>query len=182
MENFKMKNKKQIVVSLFCFAILLASSVFPIVKANAFNKETAVMVKLTLPGGEWIQARVIGDAVLKIKNDRTGQLIGFSMQVLDEKSGTVRVKSLEFNGGNDSSFRELESLDVSFKSPKTTSVIQTTNIEVLAITQQVTEKQSGDAERLRPPECCVTCGEITACANCSVTMSCGSCHTELCPK
>ena len=117
-------------------ALMLMSAVFlPLVKANASAKETAVVVKLTLPGGKWIEARVIEDGFLKIKDIKTGQLIGFSMQVLDKKNGTVKVTALEFNNGNDGSFKELESLEVSFKSPKTTSVMQTTTIEILAIVE-----------------------------------------------
>ena len=177
-----MKRQKQIVVSMIGLALMLMSAVFlPSVKANASAKETAVVVKLTLPGGKWIEARVIEDGFLKIKDLKTGQLIGFSMQVLDRKNGMVKVTALEFNNGNDSSFKELESLEVSFKSPKTTSVMQTTTIEILAIVEQISEKDSGDVENLRPPECCVTCDGLQVCSNCRVTMSCGSCNTERCP-
>ncbi|HQZ81764.1 MAG TPA: hypothetical protein PLR83_00960 [Pyrinomonadaceae bacterium] len=176
---------KRIQAGLASALLLLASGVFmPAVKASVSTKETATVVKLTLPGGQWIEARVIGEGFLKIKNDATGQIIGFSMQVLDSKNGIVRVQSLESNDGTEGSFRVVESLDVSLKTPKTTSVMQAINVEVVAIVEQLTEaksKEPGEVGSLRPPECCVTCGEITACANCRVTMSCGSCHTELCP-
>lgn len=140
-----------------------------------------MVVKITLPGGRWIQARVVENGILKIEDQKTGQITGFSMQVLDKSSGTVRVKALEFNSGKGESFRELESLDVSLKSSKTTSVMPETNIEILAVTEQLTEKDSGETTSLRPSECCVTCDGLKVCSNCTVTMSCGSCNTDRCP-
>jgi hypothetical protein len=189
MEENQMHNQKRIVMSVVILALLLVSAVLlPLVKANASVKDTAVVVKLTLPGGKWIEARVIEDGFLKIHDEQTGRTTGFSMQVLNKATGTVRVKALDFSNGNENSFRELESLDVSFKSSKTTSVMDGTTIEVLAVVEQIPEKSSADAGKgsgevasLRPPECCVTCDGLKVCSNCRVTMSCGSCNTERCP-
>jgi len=177
-----MNKQKQVTTSVIGLALLLASLVVPFsIKANASAKQTAVVVQVTLPNGTWIKARVIENGLLKIEDEKTGQIIGFSMEVLDKSKGTVRVKALEFSGGSTDSFRELETLEVSFKSPKVTSVLPATNIEVLAIAEQLPEKGSGGSAELLPSECCVRCDGLRVCANCYVQMSCGCCNTDRCP-
>ena len=117
--------------------LLLCSATFlPQVRGSASTKETAVAVKLTLPNGTWIEARVIGDGLLKLEDEKTGQITGFSLKVLNKSKGTVKVTVLDLTSGGDGSSREMESLEVSFKSPKTTSVFPATNIEILGVIEQ----------------------------------------------
>ncbi|HEY0099988.1 MAG TPA: hypothetical protein VGB76_13650 [Pyrinomonadaceae bacterium] len=178
--------RKQITMFVASLALLLGSGTFlPQVKANASTKETAVVIKLTLPDGTWVEARVIEDGLLKLEDEKTGQTTGFSLKVLNKSKGTVKITVLDLADGSNGSFREVESLEASFKSPKTTSVFPATTIEILAVVEQIPEKAStrgrGETVSLAPSNCCIRCEGKTLCANCYVQMSCGCCNTDLCP-
>lgn len=180
-----MNNLRKITISLMSVVFLMNGMLLSQLNAAGFNKtEKAVIVKFTLPNGVWAQVRVIEDGYIKVADEKTGQITAFSVQVLDKKTGSVKIKVLQHSG---ESFNEIENFDINFKTQKSTSsFVAGTTFEVLSIVEQIpaesTEKQSTDTSSLRPPECCVTCGGLQICSNCTVTMSCGSCNTERCPQ
>ena len=67
--------------------------------ANLTKNETAVVVKFTLPNGVWAEVRVVENGLVKVKDQKTGQMTEFSVEVLDRKTGSVRVKILQSSGG-----------------------------------------------------------------------------------
>lgn len=131
-----MNKLKQVTVSMLSLIFLMNGLFLSQTNAGTFNKsDKAVIIKFTLPNGVWARVRVINDGFIKVTDEKTGQMTAFSVQILDKKSGSVKVKVLQPAG---ESFNEIESFDINFKTQKSTSSFAGgTNFEVLSIVEQI---------------------------------------------
>jgi hypothetical protein len=122
--------------------------------------------------------------MVRITNHKAGTEFAYFPTVLDEKNGIVSVKVYKIDRAAGSErLEEVEAVEVSFKAAKSTVNSPTYDIAV----ETVSRSASKAIAKIRPvgftslqevaQQCCVTCGEITVCSNCTVTMSCGSCCT-----
>jgi hypothetical protein len=131
-----MNKLKKISISVMSLIFLMNGMLLSQLNAANFNSaEKAVIVKFTLPNGVWAQVRVIEDGFIKVADEKTGQITAFSVQVLDKKTGSVKIKVLQPAG---ESFNEIENFDVNFKTQKSSaSFVAGTVFEVLSIVEQI---------------------------------------------
>jgi hypothetical protein len=150
-----------------------------------------VSLKITFSDGEWIQAGAIEGGIIRI--ERSGQGFAFSPFVRDVNKGLVEIVVSKITRQNETdSLEEIARLTVSSKSGSATMVNPSLSIQLLGIDKGA-DGASNDGLRfqsakycavrgssaMRQDHCCVTCGSTTACSIC-VTMSCGSCCTQVC--
>lgn len=179
-----MKNRRRL-MSISALAVMLASlSLFALPRGQAVGELQLIRLKLTAPGGQPIRACVIAGGMVKITDRKAGTEFAYFPAVLDEQRGVVSVKVYRVTGAGGERLEEVETVEPTFKSPKSTEHSPTYSVEV----ETIGRSASQGAAKVRPvgfnalddeggAQCCVTCGDLTVCSNCTVTMSCGSCCT-----
>lgn len=177
-----MKNKRSI-LSCIVLLTLISMGSGTLISGRPAREQLQVMhLKFTPATGGAIKACVIEGGMVKITNHRTGTVFAYQPTVMDESRGSVLVKVYQVTGPeSDEQLTEMETLDISFKGGKSTVKTPVYNIEV----ETLGKTASPDKSQSNPTtenngggsQCCVTCGDITTCSNCTVTMSCGSCCT-----
>jgi hypothetical protein len=134
-------------------------------------------LKVTYPNGNWAKAFVVPGGMLTTVDEKTELGFGFAPVVRSLEKRTVELKITRIEPG--SSFKEIESMDVSIGSPKT-SASSSFKIEVIALTKHYpndssTSFRSVGYSPLLFAQCCVNCGGQRICANCAVVTECGCC-------
>jgi hypothetical protein len=205
-----MKRKPQIIrfaVVTLMASLGLVSLLYAQVKTTSAPTKKVVL-KITYPDGEWLQAGATEGSVIRIERD--GKVFGFTPTVRDAGNGIVEIKvsRITTSQGTDVA-EEVGKLVVNSKSPSTTTTDPAFTIQLLRIEKApegvgkgtvartgtctsgnraaTMQQASYMAHRPMPNDpgggggnCCVTCNGVTACANCSVSMSCGSCCLDPC--
>lgn len=204
-----MKRKPQI-LSFALVALLSSLGLVSLLYAQAKTTSAPtkkVVLKITYPDGEWLQAGATEGSVIRVERD--GKIFGFTPTVRDASNGVVELKvsRITASQGNDVS-EEVGKLIVNSKSPSTTTTDPVFTIQVLRVEKApegvgkgtvarngtctsanrsaTTQAASHMAHAAMPNDpggggnCCITCNGVTACANCSVSMSCGSCCLDPC--
>jgi hypothetical protein len=178
-------------------ATLLVTGFVPL----AFTQEKVpdpsniIVLKVTHSNGTWAKIAVIEGAVLTIEEEKTGAAFGFYPVVRDAKARKVEVRVLQKQGPN-GAYGDVERLEVSPSAPKVTAA--SFKIEVETLRKNSETGQSTAAKGMCPAakeavyapisynpaaspsafqNCCVNCGGLRICANCSVSTECGCCCT-----
>jgi tellurite resistance-related uncharacterized protein len=154
-----------------------------------------IVLKVTHPNGTWAKIAVIEGEMLTIEEEKTGVVFGFYPVVRNAKTRTVEVRILQ-KQGPDGAYSDAERLEVSPNAPKITAASFKIELETL---RKNSETNSSAATRggcsavkeaahsmtsyehaaspLALENCCVNCGGLRICANCSVSTECGCCCT-----
>ncbi len=184
-----MINKRRILSCTIVLTLISLGSV-TLLRGHATREMLQVThLKLIPPGGKAIRACVVEGGMIKITNHRTGTVFAYSPTVQDERTGVVSVKVYQVrNSGAGEIFEEVETVETSFKGARSTvkSPVYSIEVETIAKTAASDNAKSGTAGSTSATDgegggggmCCVTCGDLTVCSNCTVTMSCGSCCTN----
>ena len=174
------------ICALVLVLVSLSSTVLPYRQTDKGLQ--VIHLKLTAPGEKPIRACVVAGGMVRITDHKAKTAFAYLPTVLDEKNGGVSIKVFRVNNPDtEKNLEEVETFDVSFKSGKSTTNSPTYKIEVETIgrsapksgarkTSEGVTALGGDEEG--PGECCVTCGTLTICSNCTVSHTCGSCCTS----
>lgn len=178
-------------------ALLVMGSAPPtLTQEKVPDPSNVIVLKVTHPNGTWARIAVIEGAVLTIEEEKTGVAFGFYPVVRDAKTRKLEVRVLQRQGPN-TAYGDAERLEVSPGAAKTTAAgfkieldslrkNSETNPNAAAKTGCSAGREAAYSTVSYNPatspsalyqQCCVNCGGLRICANCSVSTECGCCCT-----
>jgi hypothetical protein len=175
-------------------------------KPNVFSlpiSNRLIQGEISLPGGEEVKFTSLEGSLVTVQGPEIGAF-AISGEILDEATTHVRFTVFEIQdfGGGNQGLKQLDQFEVRDRTPGTSSQANFQTIvanridknhkvsleDIAAFRQATFASISGRSTAVNEPEslnlqvdgtCCVTCFGITACG-CTVTLSCGSCCSDIC--
>ena len=162
--------------SILVLLILFGSASLAFAQGGSIKSENQVMLRVTAPNGTWAIANVFEGEMLTMVYEKTNSGFGFSPVINNAKDRVVEVRVFPI-GQDVPETKPGEALQITTGSPKTTA--SSFKVELLAISRHLPEEAKRAHAKASAPfqNCCVNCGGIRICANCSVSTECGCCCT-----
>jgi hypothetical protein len=150
------------------------------------TQKQALVLKLTLPNGNWFRVYAIEGEMISYKNLKDGSTFGFAPVVQGETKTMVELTVFqisELEGYR--TFQPVESLEVSLGSLTSTGTNPSFNIELERVIKLPLVSKNA---RFKPisylttqgSSCCVECEGGLVCG-CAVQCRCSCCTTDRCP-